>query len=141
MGKNEDDVFQYTEDTEKTEIIEKTAIDIVNDKSKILQYIENFIEVNKCNNVKSYRIKSMNMWFVVASVDSDRQANAIVKNLLTALKEEFLIDRHRIEGDTNWVILDVEDVFVHIFRTEVREYYNVDLLWSGNEKSLNTRLG
>lgn len=114
---------------------------ISNNKSEMIKHIEKFIDANKCNNIKSYYIESIEMWFVVASVESDRHASSVVKNLLTTLKDQFGLSRYRIEGDSNWVILDAENVLVHVFRTEVREYYNVDSLWSGNERIPNVRLG
>lgn len=110
-------------------ILAKDNVQISYDKSEMLKYIEDFVNSNKCNDIKSYYIKSMDVWFVVVSVDSDKYASAIAKRLLSSLKENFNIDRYRVEGSTNWVILDVDDCLVHIFRTEVREYYNVDELW------------
>jgi ribosome-associated protein len=32
-------------------------------------------------------------------------------------------------GDCNWVVVDAGDVVVHIFRPEVREYYNIEKMW------------
>ena len=68
---------------------------------------------------------------VIASGRSDRHVGAIAEQLRTKLKQLGLTDI-RIEGlpHCDWVLVDAGDVIVHIFRPEVRTFYNLEKMWS-----------
>ena len=67
---------------------------------------------------------------VVASGRSTRQVAAMAQKLMDRLKETFRLTA-RVEGkDTgDWVLIDTGDVVVHIFRPEVREFYQLEKMW------------
>ncbi|MCX7911736.1 MAG: ribosome silencing factor [Dehalococcoidales bacterium] len=69
-------------------------------------------------------------YFVICSVDSERQLHTILDEIEKQLKGEGVIPHHR-EGtlDSGWLLLDYGDVIVHIFGHEERRYYNLDELW------------
>ena len=68
---------------------------------------------------------------VVASGRSNRHVSAITDQLSDALKAAGY-KNIRIEGlpHCDWVVMDAGDVIVHIFRPEVRTFYNIEKLWS-----------
>jgi ribosome-associated protein len=69
-------------------------------------------------------------YMVIASGRSTRQVSAMSEKLVERLKLDF--DRLcRVEGkDTgDWVLIDTGDVIVHIFRPEVREFYQLEKMW------------
>ncbi len=68
---------------------------------------------------------------IVASGRSNRHVGAIADQLVEKLKSDGRKDV-RIEGMPNadWVLVDAGDVIVHIFRPEVRSFYNLEKLWS-----------
>jgi ribosome-associated protein len=68
---------------------------------------------------------------VIASGRSTRHVSAIADQLLERLKENGRRGL-RIEGlaHCDWVLIDAGDVIVHIFRPEVRSFYNLEKLWS-----------
>lgn len=70
---------------------------------------------------------------VVASGRSNRHVGAIADQLVEKLKEAGHRDL-RIEGmpQCDWVLVDTGDVVVHIFRPEVRSFYNLEKLWSAH---------
>ena len=70
---------------------------------------------------------------VVASGRSHRHVGAIADQLLRRLKEDGF-GTARVEGlpHCDWVLIDAGDVIVHLFRPEVREFYNIEKLWSAN---------
>ncbi len=74
---------------------------------------------------------------IVASGRSSRQVTAIAENLATRLKQDRGLVA-RIEGkDTgDWVLIDCGDVVVHIFRPEVREFYQLEKMWLSPEAQL-----
>lgn len=70
--------------------------------------------------------------FVVASAPNDRQVRAVVDEVERAVAEAGLAKPLRVEGrnERKWVLLDYGDVVVHVFLREVREYYELERLWS-----------
>ncbi|HVK40887.1 MAG TPA: ribosome silencing factor [Phenylobacterium sp.] len=68
---------------------------------------------------------------IVASGRSHRHVGAMADHLLRALKEEGY-GKARVEGlpHCDWVLIDTGDVIVHLFRPEVRQFYNIEKIWS-----------
>lgn len=68
---------------------------------------------------------------IVASGRSQRHVGAIADHLLRALKEHGY-GRARVEGlpHCDWVLIDTGDIIVHLFRPEVRTFYNIEKIWS-----------
>jgi ribosome-associated protein len=79
---------------------------------------------------------SIGDFMVIASGRSDRHVGAIAEQLQRKLKEKGL-GRVRVEGleACDWVLLDTGDIIVHIFRPEVREFYNLEKMWSADRPS------
>ena len=67
---------------------------------------------------------------VIASGRSSRQVASIAEKLVDRLKHEAGRSA-RIEGkDTgDWVLIDTDDVIVHVFRPEVRDFYQLEKMW------------
>lgn len=70
-------------------------------------------------------------YFIICSAENDRQLRAIFEHIDEQVQGEFNLDP-RIEGtpDTGWVVLDYHDIVVHIMRTDQREFYRLETLWS-----------
>jgi ribosome-associated protein len=68
-------------------------------------------------------------FMVIASGRSQRQVGAMAKHLHERLKKE--LDRVSVEGAVrcDWVLIDGGDVIVHLFRPEVRAFYNLEKMW------------
>ena len=68
---------------------------------------------------------------VVASGRSHRHVGAMADHLLRALKDEGY-GRARVEGlpSCDWVLIDTGDVIIHLFRPEVRTFYNIEKIWA-----------
>ena len=68
---------------------------------------------------------------VVASGRSNRHVNAIADQVVEDLKKQGHKDI-RVEGvpQCDWVLVDAGDIIVHVFRPEVRSFYNLEKLWS-----------
>ena len=77
------------------------------------------------------KLTSMFDWIVVASADSARQTKALARNVRDTLKEN---GAHIIgtEGEESgdWVLVDAGDIVAHVMQPAVREYYNLEELWS-----------
>ncbi|WP_291856554.1 ribosome silencing factor [Bradyrhizobium sp.] len=72
-------------------------------------------------------------YMVVTTGRANRHVGAIAENVTKALKENGAKSIH-VEGLPNcdWVLIDSGDVIVHVFRPEVREFYNLERLWTQN---------
>jgi ribosome-associated protein len=80
---------------------------------------------------------------VIASGRSTRQVAAMATKLAEKIKQEFG-KSVRIEGlpAADWVLIDVDDVIVHLFRPEVRSFYNLERMWAfGDERVTATAQG
>ena len=77
---------------------------------------------------------------VIASGRSTRQVASMAVKLGDKIKERF--GKHvRIEGlpAADWVLIDADDVIVHIFRPEVRNFYNLERMWAfGDDSGVST---
>ena len=67
---------------------------------------------------------------VVASGRSTRQVAALAEKLTDRLKQEFG-RLSKIEGKNtgDWILVDTGDIIVHLFRPEVREFYQLEKMW------------
>lgn len=78
---------------------------------------------------------------VVATGRSSRHVASLAENLARRLKE-WGYGKVHLEGlpQGDWVLVDAGDVVVHIFRAEVRAYYDLEGMWSVDETSHRRRL-
>jgi ribosome-associated protein len=69
-------------------------------------------------------------YMVIVTGTSSRQVTSMAEKLRDALSKEGV--KARLEGmeTGDWVIVDAGDVIVHLFRPEVRSFYNLEKLWS-----------
>jgi len=91
------------------------------------------LEDSKAENIVPIDIQgksSLGDHMVIASGRSHRHVAAVADHLLKALKDAGL-GNARVEGlsGADWVLIDSGDVIVHIFRPEVREFYNLEKMW------------
>lgn len=68
---------------------------------------------------------------VIASGRSSRQVGSIAEHLADRLKQDHgVIVRTEGKEIGDWVLIDAGDVIVHLFRPEVRSFYNLERMWS-----------
>ncbi len=78
------------------------------------------------------KISSLTDYLLIASGRSDRQVQAVADSIHLGLKKDHATMPLAIEGmkEGRWVLIDYGDVMVHVFQDSVREYYDLDGLWS-----------
>ena len=73
-------------------------------------------------------------FMIICSGTSNRHVISLSNYLVEALKKVNL-NTLNVEGIRNgdWVLVDAGDIIVHLFRSEVREYYGLEKMWAGEE--------
>lgn len=100
---------------------------------ELLEHILKSLDDDKAEDVVQIDLRgktSIGDYMVVASGRSTRQVSAMSEKLSERLKADLGLVA-KIEGkDTgDWVLIDTGDVIVHIFRPEVREFYQLEKMW------------
>ncbi len=100
----------------------------------LLNCIIKSLSENKAEDITTIDLRgrtSIGDYMVVASGRSTRQVSSISQKLVDILKTE-LGRISKVEGKDagDWVLIDTGDVIVHVFRPEVREFYQVEKMWT-----------
>jgi ribosome-associated protein len=129
-----------------TDAVRMTASSLMTSET-ILSAVIASLEDDKAEDIVQIDLRGrseMGDWMVIASGRSSRQVAAISEKLMDRLKQEFGIIS-KIEGkDTgDWVLIDTGDVIVHVFRPEVREFYQLEKMWmpTGSERAMAEKAG
>jgi ribosome-associated protein len=76
-------------------------------------------------------ISSVTDFFVICSVDSTVQMNAVIERVKQELKQrESFVWGKEGEDKSSWQLLDCGDVVFHVFMDEARNYYELERLWA-----------
>jgi ribosome-associated protein len=119
--------------------------ELLSDRHKpaaLLKDIVHWLDEAKAENVVTIDLagkSSIGDFMVVATGRSDRHVGAIADQLQRKLKENGR-GRVRVEGleACDWVLIDTGDIIVHVFRAEVREFYNLEKMWSADRPGEQT---
>ena len=106
--------------------------------------IETFLDSKKAQDIVSIDLQgksSIADYLVIVSGTSQRQVASMAQLLKEELKKKGLKNVN-IEGLTqcDWVLVDAGDVIVHIFRPEIRAFYNLEKMWSMEISEKTTKL-
>ncbi len=127
------------EEKPKTKRTKKTA-QKTNELPHLKDVILNCLDENKAEDVLFIDLigkSSIADAMVIATGRSNRHVAALAQYLIEKLKDEGH-GKVKAEGLTNadWVLLDAGDIIVHIFKPEVREFYQIERIWVGDSKHL-----
>ena len=101
---------------------------------EIKNNIEKILDDNKAKNIICIDLKNKSYiadYMIIASGTSSRHLQALSEILVAKLKK-LGVDNCRMEGkDSNdWKLVDAQDVIIHIFHPEKREFYDLENMWS-----------
>lgn len=110
-----------------------TAAPIEASSDELLARVLSSLDDDKAEDVVAIDLRgrsSVADHMVICSGRSSRQVAAIAEKLVERLKHE-LGRNCRVEGKEqgDWVLIDAGDVVVHVFRPEVREFYQLEKMW------------
>ena len=109
----------------------------------LLSYIKKTLSQNKAVDITEIQVDQNFSEFekiLIASGSSNRQVVALAEKVQEGVKGLFRINC-KIEGKENadWILLDFGPVIVHIFKPEVREYYQIEKMWKGYLKETSSK--
>ena len=105
------------------------------ENQEFLQKITKVLEDKKASNLMILDIASVSTladYFVLASADNIRQLDALKDSVEEAFPGETL--RKEGESSSGWILMDFRDIVVHLFSKEMREYYDLEKIWSDAKK-------
>lgn len=105
---------------------------VSSDTESIKSMTVSIIDQNKGHDIVTLDVQNRTIiakYMIIASGDSSRHVKALAEHVIKSLEQHDKID---VEGmdEGNWVILNFQGIMVHIFRSEVREYYKIEELWN-----------
>ncbi|MCF6292180.1 MAG: ribosome silencing factor [Robiginitomaculum sp.] len=114
--------------------IKKSAESTQLTAKQLLELLQEVLDDNKAEDVVSIDLEgksSVADYLLIATGRSARHVSAIADYVLRAAKGAGL-GQLETEGlsSNDWVLIDAGDVIVHVFRDEVRDYYNLEKIWS-----------
>ncbi len=81
-------------------------------------------------------------FMILASGTSSRQVSGLAEFIQTVMhKEKILVLSMEGRTEGEWVLIDLNDVIVHIFKPETRAHYNLETLWAEGEKNISAKRG
>ena len=100
----------------------------------IKKNIEKILDNNKAANIISINLKNKSYiadYMIIASGTSSRHLQSLSEILVAELKKIGL-EECRIEGreSNDWKLVDANDIIIHIFHPEKREFYDLEKMWS-----------
>ena len=103
---------------------------------ELARHIVDVIADQKGEDVLLLDIRNVSLvadYFIIGSVNSTRQAKAVIDEVKHRTRQTLDVKPLRIEGDANsgWVLMDYGSVIVHLFTPVMRAYYDLEGLWRG----------
>ena len=111
---------------------EVLLVEDIDGKERLLLCINASLK-RKAKNLTILNVKEVSSfadYFIICSGTSDRQVQSIAASIRENLKEYGIIPLG-IEGESlgKWVLMDYEDVIIHVFYKPIREFYDIERLW------------
>lgn len=123
----------YDNNKKETAPILTSSIGGFKNPEQLKAYIEKTLDADKAEDIEVIDLRHQSAladYMIVASGRSSRQVSALAEKLQDRLRSMGM-KQILIEGTEqgNWVVVDAGDVIVHLFRPEVREFYNIEKMW------------
>lgn len=114
----------------------------LHDAETLAKFVSASLDDSKAEDIVTIDIaakSSLADTMIVASGRSHRHVGAIADRLIEDLKAKGVHDI-RVEGlaHCDWVLIDLGDVLVHVFRPEVRGFYNLEKMWAAEPVAART---
>ncbi|WP_188206222.1 ribosome silencing factor [Alkalibacillus aidingensis] len=103
------------------------------DSHKLLQLAAQACDDKRAEDLVALDMRELSLiadYFLICHGSTERQVDAISKGIKDVVEEQG-VEVKKIEGkdQARWVLVDLDDVVIHIFHKEERGYYNLEKLW------------
>lgn len=104
------------------------------DSKELLKVVVEAADSKRAEDIVALDVQGISLladYFVIMQANSERQVKAIA-DIVEEKVEAAGFEVRNVEGKdgANWILLDLGDVVVHVFKTETRQFYNLEKLWS-----------
>lgn len=102
--------------------------------NQTLETVVTILENNKGEEILKldvHELTTITSWMVICTATSKRHAHALSDHLVTKMKEQGN-QPLGVEGDeqNEWILIDLDDIIVHIMLAETRKFYSLEKLWT-----------
>ena len=96
----------------------------------LIKELQDILYQYKADNISVYHdVKFQGDVYIVASCTSNRHNKAVAQYIIDSIKQSY--SWYYVEGlsEANWILIEIDNVSIHLFVESVRNYYTVDQLW------------
>jgi len=107
---------------------------------EITSLCEKFLEEKKAEDIKVLDLREINSFldfFIIASVNSLVHLNSLSKDVHDFLRKQNLKERGKPESGDKWIVIDFNEIVVHLFTKDARNFYQLDRLWGDSQTLFN----
>lgn len=103
------------------------------DNKALVNYYTEALSDKKATNIKVIDISSISIladYLIIASGNNKNQIQAMADNVLEKMHALNIVQKS-LEGydNANWILIDAEDIIIHLFDKESREFYDIERLY------------
>ena len=112
-------------------------------KNKKLKSLIEFLNKKKLSSLKVLDISKISIiadYFIIISVPTQRNVEALDTDICDYMEENGYELRNKEGVHSKWVLIDYNDIIIHLFDDEYKEFYNLDKLWAdAKEVDINSK--
>lgn len=112
-----------------------------NDPKEMVKLAVKALEDKKASNISVIDISGLSIvadYFIIASGDNVRQTSALYDNVEEVLgRAGYQMRQSEGKSSANWILMDYNDVIIHIFDKENRLFYDIERIWKDGRKVLD----
>ena len=102
-------------------------------RNKKLKTLVNFLKEKKLSSLKVLDISKISIiadYFVIISVPTQKNVESLNDEICDLMDENGYEIRNREGAHSKWVLIDCNDIVIHLFDNEYKDFYNLDKLWA-----------
>ena len=109
--------------------------------NKLVKIVYDALDGKKAEDIRILDIRNVSViadYFIIANGSNTNHLQALIDNVEEEMAKEGYYTRQTEGKNTNWVLLDYNDIIVHVFSKEDRLFYDLERIWSdGKEININ----
>lgn len=102
-------------------------------KNKKLKTLVDFLNTKKTSSLKVLDISDISIiadYFVIVSVPTQKNVEALDSDICDLMEKNNFELRNKEGVHSKWVLIDYNDIIIHLFDDDYKDFYNLDKLWA-----------